>query len=55
MQITTRDAAKAYMKMVDNTQLGNSEEVRVPKRRPGIEIQYSYEFGFNTPVSVKFL
>ncbi|KAK7368378.1 hypothetical protein VNO80_10403 [Phaseolus coccineus] len=26
-KITTRDAAKAYMKMVDNTQLGNSDEV----------------------------
>jgi len=50
MQITTRDAAKAYMKMVDNTQLGNSDEVRVLKRRPCIEIHY-----FNTPISAIFL
>jgi len=45
MQITTRDAAKAYMKMVDNTQFGNSDEV----------IRYSYEFPFYTPISVKFI
>ena len=30
MQITSRGAAKAYMKMVDNSSLGGSDEVRMP-------------------------